>query len=424
MLIGSGKTHIARIWNNEIHVNARDAEDVLRHEMVHLLANEFGHPLYSSLSAVLLEGIAEAYGDDDGLLTPHQWARVLLMKDRLPDMDQLMRQRIFFTTATRLSYTIAGSFCKYLTEHYPLSRFKAVYRSLDFEREYGKPLGMLIEEWKTVLRNVPVDSANIAFADMLLQPSYTEKPCFHAVAGYIREIGLLMENSEFEKALPITECALKKDPGNMMLHWMKARCFQRSRYYPEAAASVEEALSRGGVHPAWRARFAVLRADVAFLAGSLEMADSLYAAAHHEYKRFAGIYFETMIRKHLLLRHPEILKNQLTEFFDADSASIENIAAGEDSLLNLWAGKLYYDNDDWRRSAHFLERAKMTDSILELLRCRMLTEIYSRTGDIRCAMIFNERALGYAKYQTDDVSINRERRFLIRLEESAKKSNI
>ena len=60
-LIGASETDISKPWMHQSHINAADAEHVLKHEMAHLFAAEFGwSPLRISKKSGLIEGTAVA----------------------------------------------------------------------------------------------------------------------------------------------------------------------------------------------------------------------------------------------------------------------------------------------------------------------------------------------------------------------------
>ncbi len=61
-----------------------------------------------------------------------------------------------------LAYTQSTSLCRYLIERYGKERFVQLYdvpvERVDFERLYEKPAGMLVDEWLSHVRALPLDA--------------------------------------------------------------------------------------------------------------------------------------------------------------------------------------------------------------------------------------------------------------------------
>jgi hypothetical protein len=68
-LVGAGRTNIAKPWLWQLHLNIDDLDSSLKHELVHVMAADFGFPIIRvGLNAGLTEGLAVAlerreYGD-------------------------------------------------------------------------------------------------------------------------------------------------------------------------------------------------------------------------------------------------------------------------------------------------------------------------------------------------------------------------
>jgi hypothetical protein len=73
-----------------------------------------------------------------------------------PSIQQLISLR-FLTVSSSRSYTIAGSFMKYLLDTYGAPSLRRAYGSGgDFETVYGKSLATLEAEWRTMVMNINV----------------------------------------------------------------------------------------------------------------------------------------------------------------------------------------------------------------------------------------------------------------------------
>ena len=75
LLTGAGNTDIAKPWSCEIHLSAGSWEATLKHELVHVLAGEFGMPVIRAhYNTGLVEGLATAVADDDATRTLAEYA--------------------------------------------------------------------------------------------------------------------------------------------------------------------------------------------------------------------------------------------------------------------------------------------------------------------------------------------------------------
>jgi len=61
--IGAVNTEIAKPWLRQMHINLSGFESSLKHEMVHVLATEFG---WSPLKIAPNSGLVEGYRHGDG----------------------------------------------------------------------------------------------------------------------------------------------------------------------------------------------------------------------------------------------------------------------------------------------------------------------------------------------------------------------
>ena len=156
-LIGAGETTIANPIHREIHlVYDSFPNPVLKHELTHVMSSEFGMRILKISPKVgLLEGLAVAadWGVANGL-TPHQWSESMFKAGTAPDVSDMVGFGFWYAPPKK-SYTLMGSFCRYLIDTYGIEKFKTVYRTGDFS-VYGKSLDELISGWKAFLSTVPI----------------------------------------------------------------------------------------------------------------------------------------------------------------------------------------------------------------------------------------------------------------------------
>jgi hypothetical protein len=200
-LTGARTTNVAPVWlrRPQVHVLLPVYERVFAHELAHVFSRAFGLPLLrASLSVGLVEGLAVALEPPDGLPTPHEQVAAATMqrlaagRAQTPSLAANLAARLsplgFWTGRGAVSYTTMGSFVRYLLDAYGPGPLKQVYARADFEKVYGKPVGVLAQQWEDfVLRQPVVDrAAGSLVAARFSIPSLFEKRCPHYVPAYRR----------------------------------------------------------------------------------------------------------------------------------------------------------------------------------------------------------------------------------------------
>ena len=184
-LIGAGETTIANPIHREIHlVYDSFPNPVLKHELTHVMSSAFGmRVLRISPKVGLLEGLAVAadWGVANGL-TPHQWSESMFKAGTAPDVSDMVGFGFWYAPPKK-SYTLMGSFCRYLIDTYGIEKFKTVYRTGDFS-VYGKSLDGLISDWKAFLSTVSIpENAPVLAEYRFSEPSIFKATCPRKVAA-------------------------------------------------------------------------------------------------------------------------------------------------------------------------------------------------------------------------------------------------
>lgn len=258
-LMGAHQVDMAKPWRTEIYITKRSVpHSVMKHELAHVFAGTFGDPLFGvsfrwklyaglfpvpAFSPGLIEGAAVAADWSGNGLTAHQRSKAMLELDIAPPLEAVMGYSFFASAAVR-SYSMAGSFCRFLVERYGPDRFRRVFRSGGaFERVYGKKIGELEEEWKAYLAKVPLSAEKKAVAERVLQRrSVFQRVCIHRIASLKREA----RKGSLEEAIETYDliCSLDPfDPGH----------FLTRLYYESAAGKYEDAWVTAAIllhHPA------------------------------------------------------------------------------------------------------------------------------------------------------------------------------
>jgi len=183
ILTGAGETTIANPIHNEIHlIYDSFPHPVLKHELVHVMAGEFGNNVLKLSPKIgLLEGIAVAVDWRGQRFTPHEWSKVMLEMGIAPKIEDIIGFGFWYSSA-EVSYTLMGSFSRYLIDSYGIEKFKSAYKTGNFSI-YGKNLGELSQEWQEFINTVETPPETKAIAEARFsRPSIFEATCPRKVA--------------------------------------------------------------------------------------------------------------------------------------------------------------------------------------------------------------------------------------------------
>ncbi|MEX1062518.1 MAG: hypothetical protein WEC12_02855 [Balneolaceae bacterium] len=180
-LTGAGQTSYVPVWisQDQTHIAFRHLDQVLKHELVHIAAKNFGNWFGASTSIGLIEGLAVALDPNRYHSTPDQ---LVAAGEDLPgpeDLQELFSPVGFYGMAGPVSYVISGSFVGYLLENYPVDMFKTAYRTGNIGKAYAPySVKELAGTWRQHLKTVDTEAADRRRAVALFStPSIFEKPC-------------------------------------------------------------------------------------------------------------------------------------------------------------------------------------------------------------------------------------------------------
>ncbi len=200
-LSGAGETTIANPIHNEIHlIYDSFPHPVLKHELVHVMAGEFGNDILKLSPKIgLLEGIAVAIDWRGQRFTPHQWSKAMIEIGIAPQIKDIVGFGFWYAPA-EVSYTIMGSFSRYLIDTYGIDKFKTVYKTGDFSI-YDKNLNVLALEWQEFLKTVETPSQAKAIAEARFsRPSIFQATCPRKVAELKNQGYKNFENDNYYEA--------------------------------------------------------------------------------------------------------------------------------------------------------------------------------------------------------------------------------
>jgi hypothetical protein len=217
--IGTSNTNIAKPWKREMHITVATFRTSFRHELVHVLAAEFGTPVIrASVKMGLNEGLAVALDWDEGMFTPHQYAAGILRMNGLEHADRLFTMTGFASQPSSYAYLVSGSFIRYLIDRYGIERVRHVFPNGNFMGIFGESLENLVGDWKAFLKTVddselPPETVRALFA----QQSIFLKTCAREVADQ-NKLGVVeLREKRYAEAAAIFRKAYDNAPSAFAL---------------------------------------------------------------------------------------------------------------------------------------------------------------------------------------------------------------
>lgn len=275
-LTGAGRTQFAKPWQFAMFLNAAPfPHPVLKHELVHVLAGGFGSWPFRASARVffwqnvgLIEGLAVAVDWPAEKYDPHTWSAALKKADLAPDINSLFDPLGFWTKASQRSYTLAGSFVRYLLDHYEFIMFRQAYGAGTLDKIFGKPAKRLIEEWRAFLDGGELDPGIVDIARLRFErPSIFSRKCAHEISALRSTVAVAFGKKDYERARSVLERLLSHLPGDPTgLQALAEVCVQQKNF-PEAIRYLEDLVGREDLPRTRRIAIGGRLGDALFLAG-------------------------------------------------------------------------------------------------------------------------------------------------------------
>ena len=281
-LMGAQHTFIAKPWRRETYLQ-HDAwpQDVTKHELAHVFAGRFGDSIFGiarhglGFNVGLIEGVAvaAAWSSSGQALTPHQIVKVL-RDAQLVDARTLasVMGPSFFGVNAAQAYNVAGSFCRFLVDTRGVAKLERIYGAAgagDSWRDvYGVGFDELRDEWLRLVdaQSVPPTERAVAL-ERLKRPSVFRRVCAHAQA--LRKQAARDAAQAGDRARALAEwnqvCAADDSPENAPEDTLDR--IEAIVAFGDYARAQSELGKLGRLDAVYRARVAMLRADVAVLRG-------------------------------------------------------------------------------------------------------------------------------------------------------------
>ncbi|MBI1807564.1 MAG: hypothetical protein HYR76_10990 [Ignavibacteria bacterium] len=245
--IGTSTTNIAKPWRREIHLDKDSWQGTLKHELVHVIAGEFGMPIIKAHYHIgLVEGLAMTVEGEFGNRTVNQYAAAVKAFNLIKNPEQLIKPLGFATRASSLSYVLMGSFCRYIIDRYGIVRFKELYSGRSEMLVYGKPYDELVAEWQTFLERVKVPKESRRHVEFYFKrPSIFAKECARKVAALNAEGYDILSKKKAEEAKRSFSAALTTSWNTESYAGLVRSAFDAGRY--DSVVQLIDARSRDSI---------------------------------------------------------------------------------------------------------------------------------------------------------------------------------
>lgn len=304
-LIGAGGTNLAKPWLWQLHINLGDVDGSLKHELVHVLAAEFGFPLLRvGVNSGLIEGLAVAMERMEFEEPINRLAGMAFAAGGTPDLVSLFSLSGFMKAPAGVSYTLAGSFCRFLIDRYGMRRFKLLYRTGEFEILYGQTLPALLHDWRKTMTGFRYSEADLAKAEYFFKRrSIFGKVCARVIANLNKETRSLLVQRKYDEALASADKSLSLTV-NADAVYQKAAALLRLGRYSEAVSFTKTQLADSA-------------AASSFLTLKLSLGDALWGVDSLEPAMKA---YSELLRSHLSSSWDETLALRLEILLKPDLA--------------------------------------------------------------------------------------------------------
>lgn len=281
-LMGARFTSIERPGEDEMHLNDGPfPHPALKHELAHVLSASFGNRLYGgSYKMGFHEGLAVAADWEADRLTPHQWSRAMRELGLAPPLERILGTVGFWTSASSRSYTLCGSFVRFLIERHGIDAFKRAFPDGDVETAYGKPLPALVREWEAFIDGIRLTDAELRIARQRFErPGIFERHCAHEVAALTDRAWSAYQAERYPEARAAFERVRTLEPENPSALRGLMRTAYRMHAFDRADTLVLEILARDDRGVGLAAEAHLVWGDIAWRQGDAGRARAAYRAA-------------------------------------------------------------------------------------------------------------------------------------------------
>ncbi|TVQ70828.1 MAG: hypothetical protein EA363_07070 [Balneolaceae bacterium] len=253
-LTGAKGVSYVPVWNRhpQMHMRKSALDGTLRHEMVHVIARQFGNRLLNaSWSIGLVEGLAVALAPASS--TRLTFDQMVVSNDAFysrEELERLFSLTGFYRETGPAAYAVSGSFVATLLQEYPVEHFKEAYRRSSLHAGYGDRLVDAVTVWHHKVAGVTVTEEETVLAQALFTtPSLFDERCPRTWTPAQRKRDasrFALARGDSVRAVALLEDVLDAQP-RWEAGWMQWMQLRLEMGYPEKAA--EEFTDAAGEHP-------------------------------------------------------------------------------------------------------------------------------------------------------------------------------
>lgn len=356
ILIGAGRADIAKPWLNQIYLNYPTYTETLKHEIVHVVASEFGTTPFKvadKINPAMIEGLAMAVEDDYDGFSVHHMAKLAYTSGYKVSMQNLFKGLNFMNHYSSIAYIYSGSFIKYLMDNYGAAKVKQLYGDINFSKIFGKSFDQLENEYIGYLNNVETDinknRAQIYFGGKTI----FKKHCVRTAAYKTKKAISLFGNGNFTEAEFLFE-----DVYNYSGSYSALVGLTNSRIKQKKFDLAEEYLSAEAQKfndSPYKFNLEMILGDLHVLNGKNSSANSIYDSLLIQIPTL-DYYNEVYVRKYLLKTDSAGLKNFILADRKGRFKLLRNLV-DEIIVYETIPMMLYYysDNDELKNLILFLK---------------------------------------------------------------------
>jgi len=404
-LIGTGTTNIAKPWRKEVHLNKDSWRETLKHELVHVLAGEFGMPLIKAHYNIgLTEGLATAIDNDFGNRTLHEYAAAVLRFGINKNPHALISAIGFMLHSSSVSYVLMGSFCKFLIDRYGIVRFKELYRGESPQAVYGHSFDELVTVWEHVLLRIHVPGDWRRHVEFYFnRPSIFAKECARTVAKLNQDGFRYLSQHNSAMAMTIFSKSLQKSWNSTAFAGLVRSAYQASQF--DSVIALMNMQTRDSARAASVVNLFLIYGDALWAKGEIDSAQFMFK---HALSFDLSESFDEAAALRLEFMKDRPLRDSVQEYFTGSLPDsellrrIENIRNhSANPLLPYWESKILARHHEYDKVIEELTpmRSGFSNAIFDAGREQLLGEAYFYTDKFQQAKVHFWQSLNFISNQ-------------------------
>ncbi|MBI1932341.1 MAG: hypothetical protein HYS24_07370 [Ignavibacteriales bacterium] len=412
-LFGSQFADVTKPWLNQVYIDFDNYKNSLNHEILHVFSKKFGKGYFNlpkNYNPGLIEGFATAFDNNFDDYDIDYLAFLAYSNGNKISLKNLFSNLSFFVNVSSISYIYAGSFLKFLSNKYSVTKVLNFYKEPDFNKVFGIKIEEIEFDYYNYLKNLnflfnknkadyyfgrsPLikqfcarakeydiqtawelfDKENYSESEKLFSKVFTYSNSFSALNGMVQNE---IKNKDFNSAITLLEkeeTKFLKTSYYFNIEYLKAFLFGKVKKYELAAEIYDSLMIQNPSDFYFRSSFVyktILEKDKNDFDNYLENKDS----RHNIIKKYLSdneIILQFYIESFLLnTDHGENIK-YINEIEKVYSLSKSRLFSSETNYL---LAKLFYKNLEFDKAVKFAE-ISLANSKLE--RKKIIKDLFDK----------------------------------------------